>query len=284
MITVVLPAHDEERSVAETVGEIRGVLEGAGMDGFEVLVVDDGSTDATAELAHGAGARVLRHPANAGYGRSLKDGLLAAAHDTVVICDADGTYSAESIPELVAEFEKGFDMVVGARSGYRDSIFKAPLRKLLRWLVEYTAGCKVPDVNSGLRVFSRATVAPYFKTLCDTFSFTTSLTLAYLMTGRFVAYRPVPYRARKGETKVRLLRDSLRTLQYIVQAIVYYNPLKIFILFSGACVAFAGLGFMASALLGLRVGFLLGVGGLLVALVVFSLGLLADLLRQILTK
>ena len=175
-------------------------------------------------------------------------------------------------------------MVVGAREDHRDWFGKAVMRRVLRWLVEYTAARRIPDVNSGLRVFSRTVAMPHFKALCDTFSFTTSLTLAFAMSSRFVAYVPIEYRPRKGRSKIRLFSDSARTLQYIVQTIIYHNPLKIFLLFSVICIGLATIGFIGSATLGLQSGFLLGIGGLLVALLVFSLGLLADLLKQILEK
>jgi hypothetical protein len=135
-----------------------------------------------------------------------------------------------------------------------------------------------------MRVFSRATAMRYFPHLCDTFSFTTSLTLAYMMTGCFVTYVPIGYRPRIGTTKVRLFRESLRTLQYIVQSIVYYNPIKMFLLMSALCIV-AGLAFLgAAALTESAVLLLLGGLALLVSLLVFSLGLVADLLRQIMTK
>ena len=180
---------------------------------------------------------MVRHPHNVGYGRSLKNGIAAAQYDMIAICDADGTYPAAAIPELVRLHREGFDMAVGRRQGphYRESMLKMPMRALLRFLVEWTAGRHIPDINSGLRVFSRAAVMQYFAHLCDTFSFTTSLTLAYMMTGRFVAYAPIDYFERAGRSKVRLFRDALRTLQYIVEAILYYNPLKLFLLFSLIC-------------------------------------------------
>jgi glycosyltransferase involved in cell wall biosynthesis len=103
----------------------------------------------------------VRHPHGVGYGRSLKKGIEAATFDTIVICDADGTYPAAAIPKLVGLYDEGFDMVVGQRQGphYRQSAIKVPLRVLLRFLVEWTAGCRMPDVNSGPRVFSRDTAA-----------------------------------------------------------------------------------------------------------------------------
>lgn len=284
MVTIVLPAYDEKDAIAETIREVRSVLSSAGIQPAEILVVDDGSDDGTGEIAEREGARVIRHPENVGYGRSLKDGIVAAKFDTVVISDADGSYPPNRIPDLLAEYDKGFDMVVGAREDHHDWFGKAMMRRALRWLVEYTAGRRIPDVNSGMRVFSRETTMPHFNALCDTFSFTTSLTLAYAMSSRFVAYIPIEYGARKGKSKIRLFGDSARTLQYIVQTIIYHNPLKIFLLFSVLCIFLAGVGFLGSATLGLQSGFLLGIGGLLVALLVFSMGLLADLLKQILEK
>jgi glycosyltransferase involved in cell wall biosynthesis len=283
MISIILPAYNEDQAIGATLEAIRRV---SGLPEHEVIVVDDGSSDRTGETAAAAGARVIRHPSNAGYGRSLKDGIAAASCDTIVILDADGTYPVADIPRLLAEFDRGFDLVVGSRSGvhYRGAWFKASLRAILTFLVEFTAGCRVPDVNSGLRVFRRGTVMPYFPQLCDTFSFTTSMTLAYLLTGRFVAHVPIGYDERVGTTKVRLLRDAMRTLQYIVQGIVYYNPIKMFLLLAaaGLAVGLVSIGLLAISHAPVVVGLL--AGGTLAALVIFSLGLVADLLRQILHR
>ena len=177
-------------------------------------------------------------------------------------------------------------MVVGKRTGkfFRESIIKSPLRKILKFLVEFTAGRSIPDINSGFRIFTKSTVQNYFNHLCNTFSFTTSLTLAYMMTGKTVHYVDIPYNERKGQTKVRLFRDSLRTLQYIVQAINYYNPLKIFILFAFLCFSSSLIGFLMSAIFGFKSGFYLGVGGLLTCIIIFCFGLIADLLKQIMDK
>lgn len=279
MISLVLPAYDEEEAITAVIADAHRALTEAGIDGFEVIVVDDGSTDRTAELAKESGARVISHPHNIGYGRSLKTGIRAARHDTIVICDADGSYPLDRIADLVSEFGRGFDMVVGARENYRESIWKAPLRRILKWLVEFTVGQRIPDVNSGLRVFSKRTSIPYFPTLCDTFSFTTSLTLAYMMSKRFVAHVAVPYAERKGQTKVRMLRDSLRTLQYIVQAILYYNSLKIFVLLSALCCLLGLVAFGSWLAFGWSLGIPAAVASLLTAILVFSLGLVADLVR-----
>ena len=124
----------------------------------------------------------------------------------------------------------------------------------------------------------------YFGQLCDGFSFTTSLTLAYMMTSRYVTYTKIPYAERIGNSKVKLWTDSLRTLQFIVQAIVYYNPLKIFLLMSVGCAVISFISLIIGIIFHLASGFTMGIGALLVAILVFALGLLADLLRQILSK
>jgi len=286
MISIVIPALNEEEAISSTIITCKEVLEKAALVPYEIIVVDDGSSDDTVRLAREAGARIVTHPHNVGYGRSLKDGILAASYDTIVITDADRTYPIENIPSLVQEYRKGFDMVVGARSGehYQESIIKAPLRKILKLIVEFTAGRKIPDINSGLRVFSRTTAISYFNNLCDTFSFTTSMTLAYMMNSRFVHYASIEYSERSGQTKVRLFRDSLRTLQYIVEAATYYNPLKIFSLFSFICLCLAGISLISALVLQLVSLFALGVGAILLSLLMFGIGLLAVLLKQIMNN
>ena len=286
MISVIIPALNEQDEIGATVTRVHEVLSASGIGAHEILVVDDGSRDETGRRAEQAGARVLRHPHNVGYGRSLKDGIRAARYETVVINDADGTYPIEAIPDLIARYNQGYDMVVGARSGkhYRESLVKMPLRRVLRWIVEFTAGRSIPDINSGLRVFRRSTILEYYDNLCDTFSFTTSMTLAYMMTGKFVAYVPIDYNKRVGKSKVRLFRDSMKTLQYIVEAAIYYNPLKMFVLMACIVVAASLVSFILAFVAKLNVFFYVGVGGIISSAIIFSLGLLAVLLRQIMVK
>lgn len=290
MFSVVIPAYNEEDAIKPTIEFVEKTLKELDLKGCELVIVDDGSTDKTpvvlSEYSNSSFVKIVRHPHNLGYGRSLKDGINAASNDSIVIIDCDLTYPFEKVKELFELYSQGFDMVVGARTGkfYKESIIKSPLRKILRFLVEFSAGRSIPDINSGFRIFSKKTVSTYFKHLCETFSFTTSMTLAYMMTGKTVKYFDIPYHEREGKTKVKLFKDSMRTLQYIVQAITYYNPLKIFLLFTIACFLCSMLGFLASVLLGLHSGFLLGIGGLLTCLIIMCFGLIADLLKQIMDK
>jgi len=286
MISVVVPALNECDAIVGTIDRVRLVLSRAGLEPFEIVLVDDGSTDGTGDLARAAGAKIITHPHNVGYGRSLKDGITSAQYDTIVITDADGSYPIEEIPALIERYRAGFDMVVGARTGehYRESAFKSPLRAILKRIVEFTANRHIPDINSGLRVFSRSTSMKFFNHTSDTFSFTTSLTLAYMMNAKFVGYHEIDYHERVGHSKVRLFRDSVRTLQYIVEAATYYNPLKIFFLFGLICLVLAFISIVGGLVLQLLSAFVLGVGAILLAILVFAMGLLAVLLKQIMDR
>jgi len=287
MISVVIPALNEADAIEATLEAVAATLNAdERFIGWEVIVVDDGSADGTGHIAALKGATVVRHPQKAGYGRSLKDGIAAARNELIAITDADGTYPIDRIPALVAEIDRGFDMAVGARTGseYRESFLKAPMRKLLTLLVEFTSGCRIPDTNSGLRVFRKSTAMRFFPQLCNTFSFTTSMTLAFLLSGLFISYIEIPYFKRIGKTKVRLFHDSLRTLQYIVQAIVFYNPIKLFLVLALVVAVPSLLLLLLNLLTESLACLVLGSAGLATAILVFALGLLADLIKQVETR
>lgn len=286
MISIVIPVYNEESVILETIQRCKAILSEIGNENSEIIIVDDCSKDNSYQIALNAGAVVVRHPHNSGYGRSLKDGIRIAKNDTIVITDADGTYPIERIPDLYIKYKEGFDMVVGARQGknYDESFKKKGLRLILKSLVEYTSGRKIDDINSGLRIFSKSTILDYFDTLCDTFSFTTSITLAYMMTGRFVAYIPISYHKRVGKSKVKLFKDTLRTLQYIVEAILYYNPLKIFLLFSIMIFLLGIVSLGVGLVFQFKSAFYLAVGAVILSIVFFGMGLIAVLLKQILLR
>ena len=187
---------------------------------------------------------------------------------------------------MLKKKNEGFDLVVGSRTGkyYRQTIFKNSLRLVLKFLVEFVSGKKIKDINSGLRIFDKTLVMKYFPRLCDSFSFTTSQTLAYLMNNHFVCYVDIPYNKRVGKSKIKLLRDSLNSLRYILESCIYYNPLKIFTLLSVICIFLSIIGFIFSHFVGIHAGYILGIGGLLLSIVIFSIGLLAVILKQIMDK
>ena len=177
-------------------------------------------------------------------------------------------------------------MVVGQRTGkyYRESPIKLPFRIILRFLVEYVAERKIPDINSGFRIFDKKTSQKYFSHLCNTFSFTTSLTLAYMMNGKFVHYIPIQYFKREGSTKVKLLQDSIRTLQYIIEAVIYYNPMKMFMLLSVFLIILGVFLLIIGAISTLNIFYILGVSSIIISILTVCMGFLAVLLKQIMQK
>lgn len=229
-VSIVLPAYNEEDGIGQVITELKRALKHMGGDkiaAHEILVVDDGSDDRTAEIAEANGARVLRHPTNIGYGKALLTGFAAARHDWILMMDADGSYPPADIAELLAP-SPDFDMVIGARQGsfFWGSPARALLRRCYLVLAGFVAGYTIPDANSGLRLIRKSSILSTMPVLCYGYSFSTTMTLSFLQAGKFVAFVPVSYRARKGRSKVSLVRDILRTLQTMVQVILYYNPLK----------------------------------------------------------
>jgi len=274
--SVIIPAYDEAEGVGKTVQELLELGKKSGFD-FDIIVVDDGSIDQTAEVASRYPVTVLKNLQNVGYGYSIKKGILAAKNEGLIVIDADGTYPITAIPDLVDDFEKGFDMVVGARHGkhYRGSLIKYPARLIFTWLAEFATGQHIPDINSGLRIFRKSTVMKYFHTLCAGFSFTTTITLAFLLNFNSVKYHPIDYFSRIGKSKVRYFRDTLRTTQIIVESILYYNPIKAFLLLAMAAVAIGVLAILALFILpGVLVTLLFF--SCLIGLLVFSVGLVAS--------
>ena len=234
-ISVVVPAFNEESGIGSVLMQLGRVLDDIGL-AHEIIVVDDGSTDATAAQAEAAGVCVLRHAANRGYGMALKTGIRHARYDLICTIDADSTYPAERIPELVGRLAaNGWDMVVGARTGENVAIplVRRPAKWAVARLAELVAGEPIPDLNSGLRVFRRDVALRFFNLLPDGFSFTTTLTLAMLSNGYLLEYVPIDYHLRVGRSKIRPVQDTLNFVGLVLRIALYFAPLKIFLPLSG---------------------------------------------------
>jgi glycosyltransferase involved in cell wall biosynthesis len=228
-ISVIIPAHNEEIGLPEVIDGLRARMQACGRP-FEIIVVDDGSSDRTASVAGSRGVTVLSHKSNRGYGAALKTGIRAATGAHILICDGDGTYPPEAIPTLIDQIDD-HDMVVGARTGPSVDI---PLpRRVAKWFLRrlaiYLSESDIPDLNSGLRVFRRQAALDYFAILPSGFSFTTTITLAMLCNEGSVMYVPINYGKRRGRSKIRPLRDSFNFFTLILRTILYFNPLKIFV-------------------------------------------------------
>ena len=233
-VSVIIPAYNEEAGVSEAVRTVRAVLEEAGIR-HEILLVDDGSGDNTGSLAAKAGACVIRHRKNRGYGAALKTGIGLAENDIIVIIDADGTYPARYLPEVIEKM-KDADMVVGARIGDNINVplARRPAKWFLRHLAGYLTGESIPDLNSGLRAFRRKVALQYFSILPDKFSFTTTITVAMLCDEFDVVFIPIDYHKRTGKSKI-VPRDFFSFTTLVLRLSMLFNPLKIFIPLAFAC-------------------------------------------------
>ena len=228
-LSVIVPVYNEEEAICNVLCQIQAVLELAGLP-FEILVVDDGSTDNSSGVVESAGVTLLRHPYNKGYGAALKTGIRRAQFETIAIIDADGTYPPESLLALLEHWGCN-DMVVGARVGVDAAIPRSrrPAKWVLNQVANYLVGVKIPDLNSGLRVFKKSIALQFLKILPSGFSFTTTITLAMLNHDYLVEYVPIQYLPRVGRSKIRPIRDTLNFLSLILRAVMYYAPLKVFV-------------------------------------------------------
>lgn len=226
-ISVIIPAFNEEGGVGNVIGDIRKALAETAR-GFEILVVDDGSTDCTAERAREAGAVVIAHEMNRGYGAAVKTGVRSASYETIVLIDADGTYPPSAIGGLLEEL-RACDMVVAARRGSDNNIplARRPAKWLLNRVAQLLAERPIPDLNSGLRVFRRSDALRFRNLYPNGFSFTSTITLAFLCNDLAVRYLPIDYLPRVGKSKLRPIRDTKNLFLTVVRSILFFNPLRV---------------------------------------------------------
>lgn len=230
-VTIVVPAYNEQEGIGQTLSELVRRFPDA-----EILVIDDGSTDATAERVAGTqGVRLLRHETNRGYGASIKTGISNAKGDMVAWYDADGQHTADGLERLltVIDAEK-LHAVIGERG---DGSSVDPRRRLgkaiLSLIVQTIAGERIPDINCGLRVFKRSVIRRYAHLLPDGFS--ASITSTLLMRERGYRFRFVPVitRGRIGTSSVRRVRDGLRSIQTSLRILVLFQAFQAFSLVAG---------------------------------------------------
>lgn len=281
-VTLVVPAYNEEHGLPVVLEQLIA-LKSAMDTPVEIIVVDDGSEDNTAEvIGRYQAVTLLRHSTNRGYGASLKTAVRHANYEVICITDADGTYPNEVIPELVSMLGPDDDMVVGSRTGEEVAIpyVRRPAKWFIGRLASAVAGRKIPDVNSGLRAFRRPVALRFLPLLPDGFSFTTTITLAMLANGYNVLYTPINYHARVGSSKIRPIRDTLNFVQLILRIGLYFAPLTVFLPLSALCLFAA----VAWALFSTFVlGQLADVSTLILTMTAFQvavIGLMAELISK----
>lgn len=226
--TIIIPAYNEAQAIGPVLDHIQHVMAEAERP-YQLLVVDDGSTDGTADIVQGKGATVVRNSKNRGYGAAIKVGIRHAKHDIIVITDADGTYPNGEIPGLLA-YMADYDMVVGARIGedVHIPLLRRPAKWAIRTLANIMSHSHIPDLNSGLRAFRKEIALRFFPVLPDGFSLTSTITLAMLDNGYLVKYVPINYHKRVGRSKINPILDTLNFALLIIRTTTYYAPLRVF--------------------------------------------------------
>lgn len=235
-VTVIMPAYNEASGIGEV---LSGLAPMVSEHGWEVIVVDDGSEDNTAEIAAAAGVKVLSHSSNRGYGASLATGVRAAESDVVVFMDSDGQHNPDDIVRLLEHIDSN-DMVAGART--RDShvdFHRRPGKKILRWFADYLAKEKIPDINSGLRAFKRDELVRYLHLMPQGFSFSTTSTFAMLKGGHQMKWIPIQTTKRVGTSTVKQLKHGPQTMMLMLRLTVLFDPLRVFLPISGLFMLFA---------------------------------------------
>jgi glycosyltransferase involved in cell wall biosynthesis len=223
-LTILLPAYNEEQSIGNT---IRGVKEL--YPNCEILVIDDGSTDKTKEEATQAGANVMRHPYNIGNGAAIKTGLRYASGEWVVMMDADGQHKPADIAKLL-EHKDDYDMVVGARSkGSKTSWHRDLANFIYNWLACYITKFKVEDLTSGFRLVKNDRVRKFIYLMPNTFSYPTTITMAYLRSGLSIKYVPIQTLKRQGKSKIKLFQDGIRFFLIIIRIATLFSPFRLFL-------------------------------------------------------
>ncbi len=230
LVSVVIPAYNEELAIAKDIELIRQTLDAEAFP-WELIVVDDGSSDRTAEIAEAMGAVVLRHAFNMGTGGARTTGVRYARGDIVIMTDADGTYPNQDMPKLIEKVLGGYDMAVGARRAEKGTMrwLRTPTKEFIRRLASFMTGTPIPDLNSGLRAFRTDVALRFLGILPNTHSWVSTITLAMLSNGYRVAYIPIDYYPRIGKSTFHPIADTYNYLSLVFRSLTYFNPLKIFL-------------------------------------------------------
>jgi glycosyltransferase involved in cell wall biosynthesis len=272
--SILVPAFNEAGAIGDVLAAIQAVR--TRLDGpSELIVIDDGSADDTAQIAARAGARVIARPYNRGKGAALKTGIRAARGETIVVVDADGQHDPEDIPRLLA-FRPQYDMVMGdrGRGGGASPLWRTPGKAILGMIANVLVGRHIPDLNCGLRAVDRRLALRLLPLLPNGFSFETTITIATLKEGETITWVPISVRPRIGRSAVRVA-DGFTMLMLIVRLVSLFAPLRVFMPVS--LLAFAvGLWFMVENYVLVQEASVKALLAMLAAALFFLFGLLAD--------
>jgi glycosyltransferase involved in cell wall biosynthesis len=223
-LSIILPAKNESVSLRKLLPELTDLYKEA-----EIIIVNDGSDDETSDICSQYDVKVISHPYPKGNGAAIKTGTRAASGDVLVFMDADGQHSLEDIKTLLAEIEKGNDMVVGARDyGSHASSPRRIANILYNKLASYMSGHKIQDLTSGFRAVKADIFRQFLYLLPNGFSYPTTITMALFRSGYSIKYIPIKCNKREGDSHIKLFRDGFKFLLIIFRVTSLYSPLKIF--------------------------------------------------------
>jgi glycosyltransferase involved in cell wall biosynthesis len=223
-LSIIIPVYNEERTLASVIAKINALR----LPAAEIIVVDDGSTDRSGEIALACGANVIRHPYNIGNGAAIKTGIRAARGNLLVLMDGDGQHPPEDIPKLLAE-SHAYHMVIGARAkGSKLRLHRYAANVLYNQLASYVTRFQIKDLTSGFRIVSRSDALRYIDLLPNTFSYPTTLTMAFISSGLTIKYVPIQTLYRSGQSKISLLSDGVRFLLIITRIATIFSPFRVF--------------------------------------------------------
>lgn len=270
-ISIVIPARNEASSLEQLLPDLKSTVPNA-----EIIVVDDGSSDSTAEVARRLGVRVVSHPYGIGNGAAIKTGARVAKGAILVFMDADGQHAAVEVPNLLKKLSDGYEMAVGARvRKSQANLHRAVANQFYNRLASWVVGHTIPDLTSGFRAVNSAKFRQYLYLLPNGFSYPTTLTMCFFRSGLPVGYVPISAQRRKGKSHLRIFRDGLRFLLIIFRITTLYSPLKLFAPAS-ACLFAGGLAHYAYTFLAEHRFTNMSALLFLSSLLVFVIGLLSE--------
>jgi glycosyltransferase involved in cell wall biosynthesis len=228
-LSAIIPIYNEEKVVAQVISELKNQLESLNIE-YEIIAVNDSSTDKSKEILEKIGGiKLINHSRNKGYGASLKTGIKNSQYDWILITDADGTYPISAIPQLLNKTDK-YDLIIGSREkkGNVIPIERKFAKKFLNKFASYLAGYKIPDLNSGLRIFKKDIVLKYWELFPERFSFTSTLTMACLVHNYNTVFVPIDYYKREGKSSIKST-DFLNFLKLVTKLSLFFKPIKVFV-------------------------------------------------------
>jgi len=228
-LSVIVPIYNEEKCVKQTLLDLKMELEKCNLEAYEIIVVDDASKDKSLEIIKLiSDLKIISHEINKGYGASLKSGIKKSEYNWILILDGDGTYPVKAVSRLIAKTDE-YDLVVGSREKKNCEIpFERKWAKnFLNRFASYLAGRKIPDLNSGMRIFKKAIALEYWELFPNRFSFTSTITMVCLIHGYPTTFIPIEYYKRRGQSSIRSF-DFVNFIKLVIKLSLFFKPIKVF--------------------------------------------------------